>query len=159
MVQLEREPEEGVVVSSDRATTCVVLVAHCASSQRALVAHLDSIDRHVCDDLRGCFSQLRNPNVFLVGAYTDSNGTGRQLLGELAGFLHDGVALEIHLQLFCCGALNTDAQNQPIAQGLAYCTSTCTPYVPSPGAMYPGKCSNSPASFSPTPHLVPTGCR
>lgn len=142
LVSLDCEPQDGVVVSSDQATTCLILVAHCISSQQVLAAHIDKFDTATGDDLQSCMSQMRSPKLYLVGSYEDSKDTGQEVLEGLLSFLHAELDMQTELCLFCCSALNTSQQQQPLAQGLAYCTATRTAFIPIQG-MYPGKYSSA----------------
>jgi hypothetical protein len=142
VTNLENEPATGVVVSSDQATTCVIIAAHCELSQSVLIAHLDSFSRSIADDLQCCLSQMQCPSLYMVGAYNDCKrtgiGTGHQkLLQPLMEFLHETVMQQIELRLFCCCALNTSPERKPLVQGLAYDTATRTAFIPCPD-MHPG---------------------
>lgn len=130
-ISLDHEPNDGVVVSSDCATTCVIVVAHCQGTKQAFVAHFDRQTRSTLSLLCGSLQQMSAPRLYMVGAYESSPDEVPDLLVYILRCLQQDVTVHLDLSLFCCGSLNTSSQRQPIVQGLAYCTATMTPFIPS----------------------------
>lgn len=71
------------------------------------------------------------PDVFLVGAYEDSQGCGAAVLADLLELLQQH-ARPCRVRLFCCGALNTSSDGSPQAQGVSYHTATGACHCPPP---------------------------
>lgn len=67
-----------------------------------------------------------------MGAYEGGSGCGEVLPGLLQQLQRH--AIHCRVRLFCCGALNTSADGQPLAQGLSYHTGVCTCHCPPPGS-------------------------
>jgi hypothetical protein len=137
LINLNVEPADGVVVYSDKATTCCILLVRCELTARVLIAHISTFCSASADELAVHISHMRAPQLYLVGAFDDRRGMGAALLEDLLMCLHQELPVPIAVRLCCCGALNTTSRRLPVVQGLAFCSSSRTLFCPLDN-MFPG---------------------
>lgn len=106
-----------VIIGSEGATTCLIVVAACPRTQVAWAAHYDSYETCASSMLLQAIGSMLEPQLFLVGAYGEPSGRSRSLLHTVLNILHTHPT-RIHLRLACVDLLNIRDDGAPAAQHL-----------------------------------------
>jgi len=113
-LQRQWEPRQ-LLVGSEDATTCILVVAECSETGILATAHMDkrvTTPEAVAQLLHG----MNSPQLYLCGGYCDDRGTGHRLVGLLLQYLHADPR-PIEIKLACLGESNTRA-GKPLARDL-----------------------------------------
>eukprot|EP00803_Ostreobium_quekettii_P011229 evm.model.scf_835.2 EVM.evm.TU.scf_835.2 scf_835:4670-6480(-) len=109
----------GLWLGSSEATTCVIAVAICRSSELASVGHFDDSCKRSSEGIKAWIRGMRRPRVYLVGAYQDADGESACVAAAILSYLHGAQDIEAEILLACVSRRNTGADGWPIASSLA----------------------------------------
>lgn len=103
----------GLLIGSQDATTCLVVILWCPLSSQAWAAHVDqclsSGDMTLLND---SLQRMQQPTLYISGGYCDQKNLGLSLAQNILQQFHS-LSYSIRLQLLCAGSINTAADGSP----------------------------------------------
>eukprot|EP00210_Caulerpa_lentillifera_P002098 g2013.t1 len=120
LARVDTKAENGVLLASDEATTCVIAVAHCTKSCLVSIAHFD--DRTTTpESINQWLTGMQEPSVFLMGDYLTGSARRRQSLSAFILWHINGCQdLTMKIELCCVQGLNTREDRFPKSYDLMY---------------------------------------